>query len=328
MNVTLACHSWCVKAWLAFLAILPVLAFPSGTTATASEPPRNGLIAAFALEGIQLIDPAGGPASELPGTEEMSDPAWSPDGKSLALTGWSEESFAVYTMKADGSDRRLMLDNAWSPAWSPDGKRLVVVRDGCLAPYACASEDEVVNLLVTVRLDGTDERELVLGNGTTPGAVSGPEWSPDGKSIAFVDRASRIKLVDAYGEAGTVRQLATDALSVAWSPDGSKLAFDRYIETDEGSRQVVVVVDLATRKETILRGRQTGAQSPAWSPDGKQLAFLSSKSGPVGFGQCGGHVETHLWVMAPDGTNAHRLVERAYYGTPTWARSLEPAPTD
>jgi Tol biopolymer transport system component len=311
-----------VKAWLGFLAILPVLAFPSGTTATSSDPPRNGLIAAFSVEGMKLIDPAGGSARELPGTEEMSDPAWSPDGKSLALIGWSDdEAFGVYTMKADGSDRRLVLRDATSPGWSPDGERLVAVREACADRDGCSSDD----LLVTVRADGTDLHDLTPDGATSDSVFLSPAWSPDGKSIAFVDAENRIKVVSADGQADTARQVATDASSVAWSPDGSRLAFDRYVDEGGASAQVVVVLDLATGKETVLRGAEDRAEAPVWSPDGMQLAFLSSKA-PVVTGGCGGgHVETRLWVMAADGTKAHRIAKGFFFGTPSWARSVEPA---
>jgi Tol biopolymer transport system component len=320
-----------VKPWLVVLVALPVLAFPSSTTATASDPPRNGLIAAFSYDGIRLIDPAGGPARMLRGSGEIGDPAWSPDGKSLALTGWTGESTAVFTTDATGSNRELVLRNATSPAWSPDGKRLVVVREACAGAYesdACASEATYVTFLATVRVDGTDVRRLVLDDESAAGEVSSPEWSPDGRSIAFVDAENHVKLVSAEGGAATVRRVATGAVSVAWSPDGSRLAFDRNVTKGDTIRQVVVVVDLASEKETVLPGREVGAQAPTWSPDGTQLAFISTKPSPVMAGGCGGHMDTRLWVMAPDGTNAHLLAKGFVYGSPTWARAVEPTAVD
>lgn len=319
-----------MKAWLAFLVTLPVLAFPSGTTATASDPARNGLIAAFTFEGIRIVDPSGGPGRDLPGTEEMSEPAWSPDGKSLALTGWSEETFGVYTMKADGSERRLVLRNASSPAWSPDGKRLVLVRSSCAIPDTCDSDGGSASVLATVRADGTDVRDLVIDAVSADGVISAPKWSPDGRSIAFVDQQRRIKVVGVEGDSDTARVVATGATNVAWSPDGSRLAFDRTVYERESHWQVVVVLDLATGKETVLRGPEGSADSPAWSPDGTQLAFLSMKPTRV-TGHCGGggYPETRLRVMAPDGTKARQIAKGFFFGTPTWARSLEPAtPTD
>ncbi len=311
---------------------MPVLAFPSGTTATASDPPRNGLIAAFTFEGIRIVDPRGGPARDLPGAGEMSEPAWSPDGESLALTGWSEETFGVYTMNADGSDRRLVLRNASSPAWSPTGERLVVVRSSCAEADVCGPDSGTESLLATVRADGTDVRDLVIDAVSADGVISAPTWSPDGRSVAFVDQQRRIKVASVEDDSDTARVVATGATNVAWSPDGSRLAFDRNVLDGEYSRQVVVVLDLATGKETVLRGTQGSAQSPAWSPDGTQLAFLSMKPTRITGGHCGGlggYPETLLWVMAPDGTNARRIAKGFFFGALTWARSLEPAtPTD
>ena len=117
-----------MRIWLVLLAALPLLTVGSGATAGTSTPPQNGLIAAWGGDGIYLIDAQRTKTSQVPGTEELYAPTWSPDGSLLAVEGWEENGSSVYTIKPDGSDRRLVLGNASSPSWSPDGTRLVVVR--------------------------------------------------------------------------------------------------------------------------------------------------------------------------------------------------------
>ena len=60
-------------------------------------------------------------------------------------------------MKPDGSERKLVLENAYSPSWSPDGKELVVVREGT------AEGDAAGNALAIVGADGSGVRTLDLG---------------------------------------------------------------------------------------------------------------------------------------------------------------------
>jgi Tol biopolymer transport system component len=55
-----------------------------------------------------------------------SDPAWSPDGRSIAFATTRDGNYEVYVMNPDGSgQRRLTQDPADDdfPVWSPGGQR-------------------------------------------------------------------------------------------------------------------------------------------------------------------------------------------------------------
>jgi len=55
-----------------------------------------------------------------------SDPAWSPNGRSIAFTTTRDGNSEVYVMNPDGSgQRRLTRDPAEDsfPVWSPGGQR-------------------------------------------------------------------------------------------------------------------------------------------------------------------------------------------------------------
>ena len=213
-------------------------------------------------------------------------------------------------MKPDGSERKLVLENAYSPSWSPNGKQLVVVRE------SAADGDEDGNELAIVDADGSGARTLDLVSAEGLQFVAVPEWSPNGKLIAFVDVGQgTIRFVSPDGEAATTPPVAADS-GLSWSPDSTKLAFERYVEAKDGSRSVAVVLDLATGREAIFKGEQHGVRSPAWSPEGDQVAFLSmskratSTTTTTTSHSCGGEdAMSQLWVMSPDGTKAHQLVE-------------------
>src|SRR5260370_22731537 len=73
---------------------------------------------------------AAGPSLQVTadGTSSVR-PSWSQDGTHIAFQTSQDNAYHVYTMAADGSDRRLVSQGSVDdrhPAWSPDGKMLAV----------------------------------------------------------------------------------------------------------------------------------------------------------------------------------------------------------
>src|SRR5262249_37791827 len=64
-----------------------------------------------------------------------------------------------------------------------------------------------------------------------------------------------------------------------WSPDGRRIAFvsDRTGKAfDEGQNTDVWVIDANGGALTKISDHETGDNSPRWSPDGQTIAFVSS----------------------------------------------------
>jgi TolB protein len=273
--------------------VLALLVATSGS-ASAGFPGRPGKIAfasdASGSDDIVVMNPDGSGRENLTtGPEEDTDPAWSPDGRFLAFV----RDGAVHVVRADGSGLRRLAAGA-SPAWAPDGIRLVVAK----------RTDRGADLYV-IRSDGSGLRRLTR----TAAAESEPEWSPDGRSIAFV-RAARAGSAHVYvmrPGGGGVRRVTSgpmEDLSPTWSPDSRQLAFVRddeslgitrvFITSVRGGRTRPLVEELELDPEATFES------GPSWSPDGKRIAFVR-----------GARLYSDLYVASVDGRFLRRMTDNA-----------------
>jgi len=92
------------------------------------------------------------------------DPAWSPDGRTIAFGSFQSEGFAINLMNPDGSNRRQLMRNieALGPIWSPDGKYLAFI----------VEEQKTWTALYLAQVDGTDPVRVA-----TIAEAAEPRWS-------------------------------------------------------------------------------------------------------------------------------------------------------
>jgi eukaryotic-like serine/threonine-protein kinase len=247
-----------------------------------------GMIAAWFFWAQSRTD-SGPPSRVVPFTSSPGDkafPAFSPDGNELAFSWQGEKNtnangYNIYVqLVGAGTPLKLTKGNAADimPAWSPDGRFIAFYRDASIG-----TDDNATKGLYVVPALGGSERKLADVHGEAFGA--GLSWSPDGKYLAVVDRASsadpRAGIFFISVESGEKRdsRIQLPAAFVdypSFSPDGKSLAFvcgSGFLSND------IYVVPVSGGKPRPLTSVHALVGGLAWVPDGKQIVFSSNHQG-------------------------------------------------
>lgn len=209
-------------------------------------------------------------------------PAWSPDAKRLAFGSRNQ----VFLVNSDGSERTQITRTpgqweAFTPTWSPDGTQLAVASHGNI--FIIPADASAADTTTWTQLTQFDM------NRTDAGAYT-PAWSPAGDRIAFnvmkapaegqnsTTQNTRTEIYTMQTDGSDLQRVTTDATfnaSLAWSPDGTRLAF---VSTRAGNHDIYVI-NVDGTNQMQLTNNNAEDTLPAWSPDGQHVAFATNRSG-------------------------------------------------
>jgi TolB protein len=183
-------------------------------------------------------------------------PAFSPDGKKLALTlSTREGNLDVYILDlATGALTRVTDDPGidTEPQWSKDGQSIYFTSDRAGGPQIYR---------VSVQPGAHPQRLTFQGNYNAR-----PRLSPDESQLAFVTQAEgafRIAVMDLKGR-GDVQVLTRGPsdVSPSYAPNGAMII---YASRDRG-RGVLALTSSDGRVQERLVAAEGEVQEPAWSP--------------------------------------------------------------
>lgn len=225
----------------------------------------------------------------------------------IAYSASGGEAMELRTVRSDGTDQRVIPapeGDPWGHSWSPDGSRLAVV-------IFAGGGDRSIWVMDP---DGSKTTQVASSS-----LVSTPSWSPDGRTLAYSatnNGRTAIHLVEVDGSNDRIIHAeGTFAIfSVQFSPDGTKLLFDRG--TDAGFDIFVMDLDGSDLKRLTSTGND---YDPAWSPDGTQIVFTREDDSKADANTV---VTSDIFVMNTDGSAVQRLTETQPGSTdlnPVWA---------
>lgn len=149
--------------------------------------------------------------------------------------------------------------------------------------------------------DGYGPRVLL----ESPQPLMSPDWSPDGKRLAYVsfeDKSSTIFVQDiGTGERRRVAANKGINSAPAWSPDGSRLAMTL---SKDGNAEIYIM-DVNSGELQRITNNNAIDTEPSWSPDGRKLVFTSDR---------GGNPQIYQ-IEIKDGKRPERLTFQRSYNT-------------
>lgn len=222
--------------------------------------------------------PDGTPAQVLPSLTGATPAAvsfdWLPDSRNIVVSLWDPATTGMHLWKADTtSDTSTPVTaTVGSENWpnvSADGRRM-----------AFASESIDFDL-VDIPLDGGPPRKLV----STSRNESEPAFNRDGTRYAYVsDKGGVLRIWSRNRSDPDVETVIVDpeqfpqgettlALgSLAMSPDGERVAYQRY--SDTGGYRIWISTVRAAGPPVPLSPGLFYEDAPTWSPDGGSIAFV------------------------------------------------------
>lgn len=215
---------------------------------------------------------------------------WSPDGARLLFASDRRDGsmglWALPIVQGKPSGAPELIKSSIGMAWS-----LGVSRTGALFMGTRGGDGDVAVLSIDLATGKP------VGRATTPiqtfvGSNSQPDWSPDGKRLAYVssrgfnpisnsDRIIAIQTVET-GKVQELRPKLSYFNQINWSPDERSLLTGG---TDLKGRSGVFRIDSATGEVMPVVMTEGGNNSyPQWSPDGKRIYYRHRLSGGSEYG--------------------------------------------
>jgi Tol biopolymer transport system component len=177
---------------------------------------------------------------DLP-VDAVWSPVFSPDDRQIAFSGTHGGITDLYIVGADGKNLRQLTNDQYAdlqPAWSPDGRSLAFATDR--SPETDLSVLKISPWRIAVLDLGSGNTQVLPGQG---GLNLNPQWSPDGRDLAFISDRTGIPNVFIFDFASQQHYQITNVLggisaiteyspAISWSRGSDRMAFTYFEKGD------------------------------------------------------------------------------------------------
>jgi len=281
------------------------------------------------IDQVWLLDRRGGEGVKLTDTKgDLDGYSWSPDSRKIVLamkdpkdtsknkppkpyvinkfrfkqdiSGYQYDTSRTHLYLFDVATKKITQQltagrySEADPAWSPDGTKIAFVSNRTEDP----DRNENTDIWIVDTTKGSALKKLTTWNG----GDSDPQWSPDGKTIAYVRTTSdatyemydqtSLCIINATGGEPKPLSLSLDrpVSNPEWSADGKSIA----VLVSDDRQRFVASYDAAKGTMKKIAGGDRSFSAVKAAPKGAWIAFMSEPQSPPA-------------LYALEGTNVRRL---------------------
>lgn len=226
--------------------------------------------------------PSGEPKRLTSMNRLSANPLWTADGRDILFIASDPiHGQGLWRIPASASGHTAAKREPLPISSSSGGvSSFAISRQGDRLVYASGSSDVHIWRIQLLERGGGIGRNVASASRLIASSVieGWPQYSPDGRRIAFVSNRSgrwAIWVSDADGSNAVELARRTMCGLPRWSPDGRRIVFD----SDTGGQWDIYVTDTSFGRAVRLTPDPADDSSPTWSRDGKGIYFQSRRSG-------------------------------------------------
>ncbi|HET7258357.1 MAG TPA: amidohydrolase family protein [Candidatus Acidoferrum sp.] len=257
------------------------------------ESPDGKKMAFSAMTHLYVMDiPGGQPRRLTSGNEREFQPAWSPDGASIAYVTWSSAGGQLWKVAASGGTPQQLSRSAAlysNPVWSPDATRIVALRGNAYDRENLEFDrGQTSNAdLIWISADGGDANLILPARGAgTPHFTHEKDriylYTPQGLVSVRFDGTDRRTHIQVKGQGGYFAEEPTPADDVKASPDGqwvlAHVMNQLYVTAMPVVGGEAPTVNVSTPSVPVKRLTDIGADYFNWADDGKTITWAVGAS--------------------------------------------------
>ena len=212
-----------------------------------------------------ITDRSGQELLRLDRDTAVGSPAFSPDGRRIALTVFNQGTYdvGVFDLERAFLTRIVSGRDNLRASWSPDGQRVTYLSnaDGDYNYYSIPS-------------DGSGSPDPLFPESNLECCFEA-EWSPDGEHLVYTSAATGLDVwIQSQGQAPAplIDGPGNEAFAV-FSPNGRFLAY----QSDQSDRNEIFVVPFPAVESRRAQVSEAGGRRPRWSQDGNEILYLTDE---------------------------------------------------
>lgn len=239
----------------------------------------------------------------------------SPDGKQVAFVNRGE----VFVTSVEYQTTKQITHTPAAEGqitWGDDNRTIIYssLRDGHANLYrAKIARKDDLNFANATAID-----EEPLFDGKDGVERTYPQFSPDGKELAFIQDRNKLMIMNVESKKvrtvldGSTYPERNGGFEYTWSPDGKWMAFELTNNGHEPYSDIAIVNTTGTPKVTNITRSSYFDSAPQWVFDGNAIAFVSDRYGMRSHASWGSQEDVMFVFMNQDAYDKYRLSKEDY----------------